>query len=414
MENIKDSYKTLSPEPYLSYSEGLLRWGDRKTPLNALFPNYQRPTFVYDLVQIQNRFSTLSAALQSLNPNFRAYYAMKANPNPLVLKTLQASGAGADVVSGGEIDAALQAGFGAKDIVFSGVGKTISELEKAISLGIHQINVESIPELTRIGQIAERLGKRAAVAFRLNPNVDIKTHPYIATGLKENKFGIELEQLPALEKVLNQYSKQIELVGVSLHLGSMMCEFDGFRQALQLLRPVFEKLQKVHPSVRRFDVGGGIGIVYDKQDPEREMSFLKEWTSVIRMELGGLNAEFQTEPGRFLVAHAGVLVAQVQYIKKTQHKTFVIIDSGMNHLLRPTLYGAHHSIYPLLQHKDRPTMEVDVVGPICESSDFFAKGRLLPELQEGDLIAIADTGAYGASMASTYNLHPLADEICLS
>jgi diaminopimelate decarboxylase len=375
--------------------------------LEGLCANYARPIYVYDLGVIRDRYSKLARALGSA----KIFFAMKSNPNVEVLRTLKSMGAGADVVSLGEIKRALESGFAVEDIVFSGVGKTIHEITEALRLGIYQINVESLPELERIGHIANSMGKKAAIALRLNPDVDIKTHPYIATGLKDNKFGIELNLLPEIKKTLAQFSKSLELCGVSLHLGSQMLEFSGYQEALQKLKQEFLSLKKEFPSLRRFDFGGGLGIFYDRADYAKEEQLLQEYAKITLDTLSDLGCELQTEPGRWLVGHAGVLITQVQYIKKTSEKVFVIVDSGMNHLIRPALYAAEHRIAPLKPRAG--TLKCDIVGPICESSDFFAKDCILPVVEAGDFLAILDAGAYGYSMASIYNLQELPLEICI-
>lgn len=391
----------------MEYVNNELCLGPLKKPLLPLVQNYMRPIYVYDLDFIGQRYQTMSSALK----NVRLFYAMKANSNPGVLQKLRTQGAGADVVSLGEIKRALESGFLPQDIVYSGVGKTRHEISEALRLDIFQINVESIPELERIGQVARELGRKAQVALRLNPDVDIKTHPYIATGLKDNKFGMELSLIPVLIQVLKKYADAVELVGVSLHLGSQMLEFSGYKEGLEKLKKVYLDLKKDFPSLRRFDFGGGLGIFYDRDDLPLEESLLKEYAQITLQTLGDLGCELQSEPGRWLVAHCGVLLTQVQYVKETSTKTFVIVDAGMNHLIRPSLYEASHRIEPL--KKSSEAMVVDIVGPICESSDFFAKERSLPKVQEGDFLAILDSGAYGYSMASVYNLQELPLELCI-
>lgn len=391
----------------MEYINNELRLGPLKKDLLSLCANYMRPIYVYDLDFISQRYQAMSKALGKT----RLFYAVKANPHVQVLATLKKLGAGADVVSLGEIKRALESGFSVQDIVYSGVGKTRHEITEALKLGIFQINVESLPELQRIGEIARGLKKKACVALRLNPDIDIKTHPYIATGLKDNKFGMELSLVPELVKTLQDYSDSIELAGVSLHLGSMMLEFDGYQEALGILKEVFVGLQKQFPTLKRFDFGGGVGIFYDRLDLAKEESLLQEYAKITLETLADLNCELQSEPGRWLVGHCGVLIAQVQYIKKTSAKNFIVIDSGMNHLIRPSLYEADHLVMPL--RKRDGTMLGDVVGPICESADFFAKDRTLSSVQEDDFIAIMDTGAYGYSMASVYNLQELPLEVCI-
>lgn len=391
----------------MEYINNELCLGPMKKPLMPLVMNYMRPIYVYDLDFIAQRFQAMAKALK----NVRLFYAMKANSNPGVLSKLKSLGAGADVVSLGEIKRALECGFQPQDIVYSGVGKTKFEISEALKLGIYQINVESLPELERIGKLAREMGKKAQVALRLNPDVDIKTHPYIATGLKDNKFGMELSLTPALISCLKNYADSISLVGVSLHLGSQMLEFSGYEEALQKLKKVYLDLKKDFPELKKFDFGGGLGIFYDRVDLALEESLLQQYAKITLETLSDLNCELQSEPGRWLVAHCGALITQVQYIKETSAKTFVIVDAGMNHLIRPSLYEASHRIEPLL--KGTSAMVADVVGPICESSDFFAKDRSLTTVKEGDFLAVMDSGAYGYSMASVYNLQELPLEICI-
>ncbi len=391
----------------MEYINNELHLGPKKKNLKNLTANYMRPIYVYDLDSIRARYAAMSQALK----NVRIFYAIKANPNPEVLRCLKDAGSGADVVSLGEIKRALESGFSPADIVYSGVGKTRHEITEALKLDIYQINVESLPELERIGQIAKEMGKKASIALRLNPDIDIKTHPYIATGLRDNKFGMELSLVPDLIRCLKTYANSLELVGVSLHLGSQMLEFEGYKEALERLKKVFITLQKEFASLKRFDFGGGLGIFYERFDLAKEEEILKQYAEITLNSLNELNCDLQSEPGRWLVAHAGVLLTQVQYIKKTSQKTFVIVDAGMNHMLRPSLYEAYHAILPLDKKSEEGTF--DIVGPICESSDFFAKDRKFAVVQEGDFVAVLDTGAYGYSMASTYNLQELPLEVCI-
>lgn len=377
--------------------------------LKALCAQYTSPMFIYDLDLVQNRFQ----ALQSAWPQVQIHYAMKANSHTEVLKKLKTLGSRADVVSGGELKKALAAGMTPRDIIFSGVAKTKAEIELAIATQIHQINVESLPELERIVALANKMQKPISLVLRLNPDIEIKTHKYIATGLIENKFGIEISRIPELLQIFSR-SQWVTLAGVSLHLGSQMLEFSGLQEALKKIKVIFKDLQKKNPQCQRFDFGGGLGILYDEINPEKELQMLQSYIAVVKSELSDLpGVELQTEPGRWLLAHAGILLCQVQYIKKTTQKNFVIVDSGMNHLLRPTLYESYHWIAPW-QLAAKPEVTVDVVGPICESSDFFAKARKLPELSQDDFLIIADCGAYGASMSSDYNLQDRAQEVLLT
>lgn len=391
----------------MEYINNELRIGPLQKGLLPLCANYMRPIYVYDLDFISQRYQAMQKALGAT----RLFYAVKANPHNDVLATLRKLGAGADVVSLGEIKRALESGFLPQDIVYSGVGKTRHELTEALKLGIHQINVESLPELRRIGDLARTFKKKASVVLRLNPDIDIKTHPYIATGLKDNKFGMELRLIPDLIQCLVQNQDVVELVGVSLHLGSMMMEFSGYQEALAKLKDVYLDLKTKFPSVSRFDFGGGLGIFYDRLDLELEESLLQDYAKITLETLSDLGCELQSEPGRWLVGHCGVLLTQVQYIKETSTKKFIVLDSGMNHLIRPSLYEADHLVLPLIKRPS--TMHADIVGPICESADFFAKDRTLSEVQEDDFVAVMDVGAYGYSMASVYNLQELPLEVCI-
>lgn len=393
--------------PFVFYKNQELVLGPKEKKLLALTDNWQGPLYVYDLDLIEQRFVQMQSELKGV----RLFYAMKANSHPTILKLLKKLGAGIDVVSLGEIKRALEAGFESSDVVYSGVGKTKNEIINALELGIFQINVESFPELERISKISEQLNKKAQVSLRLNPDVDIKTHPYIATGLRDNKFGIEMHLLPDLIEFLKMKSKHIELVGVSLHLGSQMLEFDGFQEGLEKLKNAYLELKSHFSSVRRFDFGGGLGIFYEKQDATSEANILRSYAGIVKSSLQGLGAELQSEPGRWLVAHAGVLLSQVQYLKKTSQKTFLVLDTGMNHLIRPALYQSYHHVWALKQKTEK--MNVDIVGPICESADFIGKEREICLLAEDDFVAIQDAGAYGFSMANTYNLQNLPQEICI-
>jgi diaminopimelate decarboxylase len=406
---IKDFLLANSSRNLFEYVDGYFNFASKKCNFNEIIKKYNKPTYIYDLSFVASRVGLMKKALG----NAKIFYAMKANSNRQVLETILNCGCGVDVVSDGEIHRALEVGFTAKQIVFSGVGKTKREIEFAIRAGIYQINVESLPELLRISSIANSLGVKVDVALRLNPNIDIKTHPYIATGLHENKFGMEMSQLRDIRSILISNSQNVNLVGLSLHLGSQMLEFSGFRDALKILKNIFIELRAEFPGLERFDIGGGLGIIYDKANLEIESEMLNEYSKIVMQELQGLEIEIQTEPGRWLVAHAGVLLSQVQYVKKTRYKTFLVLDTGMNHLIRPALYQAFHEIIPVLEKPTEVRVKYDIVGPICESADFFAKDRLLPEMFQDDFVVILDAGAYGFSMANSYNLQDMADEICI-
>lgn len=392
-----------------SYQNQDLHWGTTKKPLKDLLKSYSGPVYVYDLGLIRHRARLLKEKLAPA----KVFYAVKANYHVRVLEALRSVGCGADVVSGGEIHQAEKAGFNPKEIIFSSVGKTRAEIRLAIEKGIHQLNVESLEELNRIAEIARSLGgKKAQIALRVNPDVSIQTHPYIATGLKENKFGISTELLNEALEIFRVHKDVLDPVGLSMHLGSQMLEFSGFEEALRLKKNLFWDLKKSLPSLQRFDFGGGLGIFYDQDRLDLEEKMLQTYANIVRKETADLVAagiELQTEPGRWIVGHGGVLLSQVQYIKKTPHKLFAVLDTGMHHLLRPALYQAEHKIYPLQAKPEEITYEF--VGPICESSDVIARDRKTSKLEPDDFVAIADTGAYGYSMASSYNLHPFPQEL---
>lgn len=390
---------------FLTYQNGYLHFGPRQQNLKDFASD--RPTYVYDLEFIRQRY----LHLQSPWPETEIHYAMKANPHPEILKTLQKAGAGVDTVSGGEIQRALENGFKPSQVVFSGIGKSKQEINYALDQKVQQINVESLGELQRIIELAKAKKTKATVAFRINPNVDIKTHPYIATGLHENKFGLEMTAWPEIQSLIKANSEVLNFVGFSMHLGSMMLELEGFKEALVKYKKFFQDVRKEGFQISRFDIGGGLGIFYRRQDLLGESKLLDQYVEAVKNEISGMDVQLQLEPGRWIVAHAGVLLSEVQYVKETPYKKFLILNTGMHHLIRPTLYEAYHEIMPL-QQSAREKKTYDVVGPICESSDFFAKGREIPETQSGEFVVIADAGAYGASMASDYNLQPRPLEIC--
>ncbi len=397
---------------FLVYKNGELVFLGDKTEykLSQLTKNYQGPVFFYNLDFVRARVQQMQSALKDV----RLFYALKANSHPDVLKVFKDNNVGVDVVSGGEIQHAIKNGFRYQQLVYSGVGKTRKELELAIQNDIHQINVESIPELQRIGEMSKTLGKKANVVFRINPDISIQSHPYIATGLKDNKFGIDTGQLLDVIEMAKRFSSSLSVRGISLHLGSQMLEFSSLKDSLAKLKPLFLKLRSEFPECHRFDFGGGLGIHYEKQDLESEGKLLKNYSEVVFSELTTLTydipgLEIQSEPGRWLVGHCGVLISQVQYVKKTPHKEFIVLDSGMNHLIRPSLYEAYHSIHSLKKSSES-TKKYDVVGPICESADFFGKDRDLPEVKQDDFIVVSDCGAYAATMSSDYNLQDRALE----
>ena len=396
-----------------TYRDGRLWAGSETngTDLLDLAKKYDRPVYVYDLGDIVNRIRRLRDSFGSLPVSI--HYAVKANANPEILRAMAKEGIGVDTVSGGEIQAALENGFTAQSVIFSGVGKTKAEIELAIQSDIKQINVESPQELERIAEIARRLGRKPSVAFRMNPDVNPQTHPYITTGFRENKFGMDVSFLPELKSIVRKKADFLRLRGVTLHIGSQLLELSSLRDAISKTAAVYKELQAEGFNVDRFDIGGGLGINYGTDNNEDDFQRINEYGKMVRDLLGELNCEVIAEPGRILVARSGILIGEVQYIKKTQFKTFAILNTGMHHLLRPALYQAKHRVLPLINPPKVQLQKYDVVGPICESSDFLAKDVELPQLNAGDYLAMADAGAYGFSMASFYNRHALPQEVVL-
>jgi diaminopimelate decarboxylase len=373
--------------------------------LEKLAKKYGTPLYVYDLDGINQRLNDFKKAFKG---GIEIHYALKANSNEDILKNFKKQKVGVDVVSWGEAKVAVDAGFKHSDIIFSGVAKTSDEITKAIKYKIKQINVESPEELIRIGEIAKKLKKKAQVAFRMNPNVSPQTHPYITTGFRENKFGMDSSFLAELRGILTKYKKNMELKGLTLHIGSQLLSLDSLREAILKTIPIYLDLKNSGYPLETFDVGGGLGIPYDGQTGVS----LKEYGQMVEELLRPLDCRILCEPGRILVGEFGVLLTEVEYIKKTPYKNFAIVNTGMNHLIRPALYSAVHRIEKVSGSGDNSEL-YDIVGPICESSDFLGKDRYLPQLKQGDLLAILDTGAYGFSMASNYNHHAMPEEIVL-
>ncbi len=338
-------------------------------------------------------------------------YALKANSHLGLLKNMAVQGLGADVVSGGELGRALEAGFLAAKIVFSGVGKTEAELRLAIGKNIGQINAESLPELERIAKIARESNFKVRVALRLNPDVTASTHQYVTTGGKENKFGLDMAQVGDALNIFSRNKEFLEFHGLAVHIGSQLIEIQPIVQAVERLKEVFLRLRSEGWLLKTFDIGGGLGIDYATNDESGDQTRLVDYARRIEAVLHGLEANLVMEPGRFLVARAGVLLTRVEFVKKTPHQTFVIVNSGINHLMRPALYQAVHRILPVVLSPGRSSLKCDIVGPICESSDVLGSAREIEAPVEGEWLAILDTGAYGYSMANQYNLRPLPEEI---
>jgi diaminopimelate decarboxylase len=365
------------------------------------------PVYVYASATVERHYRVFAEALADLDPLI--CFAVKANGNLAVVATLARLGAGADVVSGGELTLARAAGIGGDRIVFSGVGKTEDELALALEARVLQINVESMPELEALDRVARRLGMVAPVAIRINPDVDALTHAKISTGLKENKFGIEWTVAHRIFAAAARLDG-IDPLGLAVHIGSQVSGVEPFRAAFRRLRDLVAILRADGHRIRTLDVGGGLGVPYG--DGAEPTAGPLAYAEVVRATLADLGCRLIFEPGRLIVGNAGVLVTRVIYVKEGATRTFVIVDAGMNDLMRPALYGAFHSIVPVTQAAaDAPLRDVDIVGPVCESSDTFAVARPLPPLKSGDLLALRTAGAYGAAMASTYNARPLVPEV---
>jgi len=372
-------------------------------PLSLIAEKVGTPFYVYSHATLMQHFDAFDGAFA--DTKHLTCYSMKSNSNKALLALFASRGGGVDIVSGGELYRALAAGVDPSKIVFSGVGKSLADLEYAVSSKILMFNVESPQELLKLNQVARAAGKKARISIRVNPDVDPKTHPYISTGLKENKFGI------GVEEALRQYEiattlDGLDVVGVSCHIGSQLTLTSPFVDALRKLKELIARLEKMNISIRYLDLGGGLGITYDNELPPHP----KQYAQDIKSELASSDWTLILEPGRVIVGNAGALVTKVLYAKTSHEKNFFVVDAAMNDLMRPSLYGAYHGILPL---KITPgeKLTADIVGPICESGDFLAKKRLIEPLVPEDLIAVMSAGAYGFSMSSSYNSRPRVCEV---
>ncbi len=377
-----------------------------KVKLQELAEKFGTPLYVYSYNTLIDHYLKLKAAFKPVNPLI--CYSVKANSNLAILKALVEKGSGLDIVSGGELYRALKAGCPAERIVYASVGKTDKEIEEAVSKGILFFNVESKSELQNINRIAGKLKKRANVAIRINPDVEPKTHKFITTGKLTNKFGIDLKSAYDM-LLLSGHYPNLDISGLHIHIGSQITEGDSFVAAITKVINFIGELKKAGVKLKYLNIGGGLGIVYDGEKPQTADKYAKKVLPILKKT----KLKIIMEPGRFIVGNAGILIAKVLYVKATPKKKFVIVDGGMNDLIRPSLYGAYHQINPLYVEDDKniELEKVDVVGPICESGDFFAKERKIAKVIEGDYIAVMSAGAYGFSMSSNYNSRRKACEI---
>jgi len=400
------------------YREGKLHCED--VDLAQAAEKFGTPLYIYSASTLLDHYTRMDAALEPLD--HLICYAVKANSNRAILKLLADAGAGFDIVSGGELFRALKAGADPKKITFAGVGKTRTEIEYALEQGVHSFNVESEAELEFIDKIAGEKKERAPIALRVNPDVDPHTHKYISTGSHENKFGIALADAPRIYERAAKMAN-INIVGVQMHIGSQITEAGPFAAAISKVAPLVRDLKSKY-KIEFFSIGGGMGIIYKRalesgsgkwwhdHGGEPSAFSVRDYANAIVPPLRDLGVRVLVEPGRFLVGNAGALLTRVLYLKKSAAKTFAIVDAGMNDLIRPALYEGYHEIVPVKSgNGDSPNRhKIDIVGPVCESGDFFALEREMPELREGDLLVIMSAGAYGFVMASNYNSRPLPAE----
>jgi len=377
-------------------------------PVKRIAKEVGTPAYVYSLATLKRHFQVFDRAFSAV-PHI-VCFSVKANSNIALLRVFAKEGGGFDIVSGGELFRALRAAADPKKIVFSGVGKKKDEIEYALKSGILMFNVESEDEMVTLNEIAGGIGKKAPISLRINPDVDPQTHPYISTGMKKAKFGVDIKR--SLENYKRAVSMpNLEVVGVDCHIGSQLTSVSPFVDALARVREYLDRvlvgsLKKAGTQIRYLDLGGGLGISYkDEMPPHPE-----EYARAIIQGLEGLDVTLILEPGRVIVGNAGILITEVQYIKETDEKKFVIVDGGMNDLIRPALYGSYQAIQPVVE-KNSAKIVADVVGPICESGDFFAKDREIARPRRGDLLAVMSAGAYGFTMASNYNSHPKPPEV---
>lgn len=385
------------------YRGGALHAED--VPLTTIAERFGTPVYVYSRAHIENRYRAYVDALEGISS--MVCFAVKANSNLAVLNLLAKLGAGFDIVSRGELERVLAAGGDPARIVFSGVGKTPDDIARALEVGVHCFNVESQPELECLHAIAQAQNRRASVSLRINPDVDAKTHPYISTGLKENKFGIDIEMAETVYRRAAELS-HLDVIGVDCHIGSQLTELTPFLDALDRLLALIDRLGEHGIQIRHLDLGGGLGVRYQDETPPP----IETYVQAIKARLNDRNLQLLLEPGRSIVANAGALLTRVIYLKQTPLKHFAIVDAAMNDLIRPALYQSWMNIEPVVR-REGEGIEYDVVGAICETSDFLGKDRRL-NLRENDLLAVTSAGAYGFVMSSNYNTRARAAEVIVS
>ncbi|PVA09361.1 diaminopimelate decarboxylase [Pelagivirga sediminicola] len=390
------------------YKDGVLHAED--VPVADIAAAVGTPFYVYSTATLERHFNLFNDALEGLD--HLVCYAMKAASNVAILKTLARLGAGMDVVSGGEYLRAKAAGVPGDKIVFSGVGKTREEMRLALEGGIRQFNVESEPEMEALSAVAEGMGLRAPITVRVNPDVDAKTHAKIATGKSENKFGIPISRAREVYALAARLPG-LEVIGIDVHIGSQLTDLEPFRQAYLKVGELTGILRADGHDIRRLDLGGGLGIPYTRGNEAPPLP--SQYGAMIKETLGHLGCEIEIEPGRLIAGNAGLLVSEVIYVKSGEGRDFLILDAAMNDLIRPAMYDAWHDIVPVIQPAPAAEQQpYDIVGPVCESGDTFARQRMMPALAAGDLVAFRSAGAYGAVMASEYNTRPLVPEVLVN
>ncbi|MGB1094953.1 MAG: diaminopimelate decarboxylase [Paracoccaceae bacterium] len=390
---------------HFNYKNGNLRAED--VALSDIAAEVGTPFYVYSTATLERHFRLFDDALSGMD--HLVCYAMKAASNQSIIKTLAALGAGMDVVSGGEYLRAIKAGVPPDRIVFSGVGKTRAEMEMIVQGGVRQVNVESEPEMVLLDKVARAHGKKIPITIRVNPDVDAKTHAKIATGKSENKFGIPITKARDVYAIAAKL-EGLEIVGIDVHIGSQLTDLEPFGLAYRKVAELTETLRADGHDIRRLDLGGGLGIPYVRGNEAPPLP--ADYGALIKREVGHLGCEVEIEPGRLIVGNAGLLVSSVIYVKEGEGRNFLILDAAMNDLIRPAMYDAHHDIVPVQEPKaGADYADFDVVGPVCETGDTFARNRALQRLEDGDLVAFRSAGAYGAVMASEYNSRPLIPEV---